>query len=432
MKERGKPLGAAYWRLWTASTISALGDGASFTALPLLAASLTRDPRLIGGLATAASVPWLVFSLHAGAIVDRHNKRTIAAAMDVTRGVVTVFIVVSIWADWVRIPLLYTTALLIGFAEVLFGNAAQAILPSVIADPDSLERANGWQYSADVIGRQFVGPPVGSFLFAAAASVPFIIDGISFFASAALILTFKISTAPGNTVAIPGVATTNGQLRPKMRAEIAEGLQWLFQHRLLRTLAVCLGIMNLCGTGAGALLVLVAQDRLHLSNKGFGVMLAAAAVGAVFGGLVGDKVSKAVGQGRTLMLAAVAEGGQFIVIGLTHSPVVAVVAMAVAGFTATSWNVVTVSLRQQIIPERLFGRVNATYRLFGLGMMPIGGVVGGLIAHRYGLRMPFLILGGVIVAETIPISLIATDKAIAEARNGRPVEPVKTDELVTD
>ena len=107
-------------------------------------------------------------------------------------------------------------------------------------------------------------------------------------------------------------------------------------------------------------------------------------------------------------------------------------AMAVAGFTATSWNVVTVSLRQQIVPQRLFGRVNAAYRLFGLGMMPIGGVVGGLIAHRYGLHMPFLILGGVIVAETIPIGLIATDKAIAEARNSRPIEPVETDELVTD
>ena len=217
-----------------------------------------------------------------------------------------------------------------------------------------------------------------------------------------------------------------------MRAEIAEGLRWLFQHRLLRTLAISLGILNLCTVGADALLVLVAQDRLHLTNRGYGVMISAAAIGAVLGGLVGDRASKVVGQGRTLMLATIAAGGHLIVIGLTHSPVVAVVAMAVAGFTATSWNVVTVSLRQQIVPQRLFGRVNAAYRLFGLGMMPIGGVVGGLIAHRYGLHMPFLILGGVIVAETIPIGLIATDKAIAEARNSRPVEPVEADELVTD
>lgn len=113
----------------------------------------------------AATIPWPVFSLHAGAIVDRHNKRVIAAAMDLILGVVTIGIVISIWADWVRLALLYVTALLIGFAEVLLSNAAQALLPLVVTDPDALERANEWQLSVEVVGQSSVGPPVGAFLF---------------------------------------------------------------------------------------------------------------------------------------------------------------------------------------------------------------------------------------------------------------------------
>lgn len=409
------PLGKPYWRLWTASTISSLGDGASQTALPLLAASLSRDPRLVAGVATAGTIPWLVFSLHAGAIVDRYDKRLISVAMDTIRAIVTFGIVISIWTDAVRLPLLYFTALMMGFAEVLFGNAAQALLPNVV-DAQQLERANGWQYSAEVASRQFVGPPIGSFLFAAAASVPFIIDGISFIASAALILTLGPIHRATRDMGVNNQSAAQPQRR--MRHEIAEGLKWLFSHRLLRTLAICLGIMNLCTNGAFAVLVLLAQDRLHLTTRGFGVMLAAAAIGSVVGGLIGDRVSRAIGQGLTLMIASLVEGGQLVVLGLTHSPVIAVLAMAMSGFTGTMWNVVTVSLRQQIIPPHLFGRVNSAYRLFGLGMMPIGTVIGGLIAHRWGVHMPFIVLGTVIVAEMIPIGLVATNAAIAHARAG--------------
>ena len=151
-------LAPRYWRLWWASSISALGDGVTVAALPLLAASLTSDPRLVSGIATAGTIPWLVFSLHAGALVDRFDRRRVMFAMDLVRGAVTILIALSVFQHWVRMPLLYVTALTIGFADVLFGNAAQAIIPSLV-ETGQLERANGFQQASETAGRQFLGPP---------------------------------------------------------------------------------------------------------------------------------------------------------------------------------------------------------------------------------------------------------------------------------
>src|SRR4030081_3725264 len=114
-------LAPRFWRLWWASSISAFGDGVTMAALPLLAASLSSDPRLVSGIATAGTIPWLVFSLHAGALVDRFDRRKVMFMMDIVRGAVTILIAVSVFQHWVRMPLLYLTSLTIGFADVLFG-----------------------------------------------------------------------------------------------------------------------------------------------------------------------------------------------------------------------------------------------------------------------------------------------------------------------
>ena len=401
-------LGIHYWRLWWASSISALGDGVTVAALPLLAASLSSDPRLVSGIATAGTIPWLVFSLHAGALVDRFDRRRVMWAMDIVRGAVTVLVAVSVFQHWVRLPLLYVTALMIGFADVLFGNAAQAIVPAVVEN-DQLERANGFQYSAETAGRQFIGPPIGSLLFAAAAGAPFVVDGATFLASAALLMTVRGRFRPEARPA-----------RTKMRHEIVEGLKWLFAHRLLRTLALCLGVMNLAANGAFAVFVLLAKQRLHVSNRGFGILLAAAAIGSVVGGLLGGRLARWLGQGRTLAVAVAFQAIALVGMGYITNPVPAAFLMMLEGLWGVSWNVVTVALRQQIVPERLFGRVNSAYRLFGLGMMPIGAIAGGLLADAFGIRAPTIIFGLVTAVLIVPIGLVATDSAIAAARAAPP------------
>jgi MFS family permease len=400
-------LAPRFWRLWWASSISALGDGVTVAALPLLAASLSSDPRLVSGIATAGTIPWLVFSLHAGALVDRFDRRKVMFMMDIVRGAVTILIAVSVFQHWVRMPLLYLTSLMIGFADVLFGNAAQAIIPSLV-ETDQLERANGFQQASETAGRQFLGPPVGSLLFAAAMGVPFVVDGATFLASAVLLVTIRGRFRPA--------AAPRPDGRTKMRHEIAEGLKWLFAHRLLRTLALCLGVMNLAANGAFAVFVLLAKQRLHVGDRGFGVLLAAAALGSVAGGLLGSRLARWLGQGRTLAATVVFEAIALVGMAYITNPVPAAVFMILEGLWGVSWNVVTVALRQQIVPERLFGRVNSAYRLFGLGMMPIGTIAGGLLAHAFGIRAPFIVFGIVTAVLVVPIGLVATDGAIAAAR----------------
>src|SRR5258706_9502907 len=377
-------------------------------ALPLLAASLSSDPRLVSGIATAGTIPWLVFSLHAGALVDRFDRRKVMFAMDIVRGAVTVLIAVSVFQHWVRMPLLYLTSLTIGFADVLFGNAAQAIIPSLV-ETDQLERANGFQQASETAGRQFLGPPVGSLLFAAAMGLPFVVDGATFIASAVLLMTIRGRFRPA-------AAAPRPDGRTKMRHEIAEGLKWLFAHRLLRTFALCLGVMNLANNGAFAIFVLLAKQRLHVGDRGFGVLLAAAALGSVAGGLLGSRRGGWLRQGRTLAATVVFEAIALVGMAYITNPVPAAIFMILEGLLGVSWNVVTVALRQQIVPERLFGRVNSAYRLFGLGMMPIGTIAGGFLAHAFGIRAPFIVFGIVTAVLVVPIGLVATDGAIAEAR----------------
>jgi MFS family permease len=234
-------LGSRYWRLWWASTISNLGDGIDLAALPLLAAALTRDPRLVAGLAVAARLPWLLFALTAGALVDRVDRRALMVGVNLVRGGLVAVIAVMVATGTTRIWLLYVISFLLGVNETLFDNAAQSLLPSIVA-PALLETANGRQQAAEVVANSFAGPPLGGILFSLTASAPFWADSASFVIAAALIATISGAFRPTRP------ADSDLTPRPSIRADIAEGIRWLHGHRLLRTLAMLLGVANLART----------------------------------------------------------------------------------------------------------------------------------------------------------------------------------------
>ena len=188
-------LGSRYWRLWSASVVSNLGDGIDAAALPLLAATLTRDPRLVAGMAVAFTLPWLLFALPAGAIVDRLDRRKVMYRVNVVRAALVAVIALSVVTDTASIWLLYVLAFSLGSCETLFDNAAQSIMPSIVATPQ-LERANGRLYAGEVVTNVFVGPPIGGILFAVAASVPFWLDSASFLVAALLVATIAGSFRP--------------------------------------------------------------------------------------------------------------------------------------------------------------------------------------------------------------------------------------------
>jgi MFS family permease len=397
-----RKLGLDYWRVWWANAISSTGDGAFVAALPLLAVTITRDPRLVSVVTAATFLPWMVLSLPAGAIVDRYDRATLMWSAQLVQAAVVALLAVAVVFRQANIEVLALGGLLLGCAEVIFSNAAQAVLPAIVP-PELLAKANGSQQISLTIGESFLGPPVGSLLFAAAAALPFGLDAVSFAASAGLVS--RLPRAP---------KADKGTRHPKIRAQIAEGLRWLARHRLLRVVAVLLGVYNFANQMGQAVLVLLATETLHVGTRGYGFLLASVAVGSVAGGLLCPRLTAKLGMLPSLIIGGAINAAVFIGIGLAPDPAVVAVMLAAQGFAVTMWNVVTVSLRQQIVPAPLLGRVNSVYRMLGWGLMPVGALAGGFVAHAAGLRAPYIAAGiicGLSLLAALPLLLAAGKQA---------------------
>jgi MFS family permease len=372
-------LGPEFRKLWTANAISNLGDGVTFVAGPLLAASLTRDPLLVAGLAFAQRLPWLLFSLVSGALVDRLDRRRLMATVDVARCLLLGLLGVAVLLDAATIPLLYAVFFAVGVAETLFDNASVSILPSVVAR-ERLPKANGRLLGARVVAEDLAGPPLGGVLFAAAAAVPFLLDAGTFAAAAALVAAMRGRFRVERPEEAP--PTT-------LRSEIAEGVRWLWRNRLLRILALAIGLMNVTLMATASILVLYAKERLGLGPAGYGLLFSSMAVGGIAASLVVERIVGWLGPATTMRVGLLIEASTHLVLALARSPLVVGAILALFGFHAITWNVTSISLRQELVPERLLGRVNSAYAVFSSGGTALGAVVGGLLARRFGLTAPF-------------------------------------------
>jgi MFS family permease len=401
-------LGPGYHRLWTAAAISTLGDGIYLAALPLLAATLTRDPLQVSIVAAAGWLPWLLFGLPAGALADRWDRRQVMWRVDAGRFLLVAALAVAVLAGWASVPLLAATGFLLGTGQTLFESAAQSILPALLArDPQRLERANSQMLGTQQVGQHLAGPPLGGLLFALAKAVPFAADAVSFLTSSVLLATLQ-----GRFTA----QRPTGAPRASLRAEIAEGLRWLLGHRLFRTMAVVVSVTNLSLAAGDAILVLFAQDKLGLRSVGFGLLLASYAVGGVLGSLLATRASRRLGAGTVFVGALLVAAVALVGIGATSDPWVAGGLLAVEGVVFTIFNVVAVSLRQAVVPDRLMGRVVAANRLVVLGSIPLGSVLGGVLGHALGLRAPFLGAAGVLVATALLAVPVVNNRTVTAAR----------------
>ena len=403
-------LGSEYRKLWTASSISNLGDGVTFVAAPLLAASLTGDPTLVAGLSFVYTAPRILLTLVGGALADRLDRRWLMGAVNVFRAALLGVLGVALLAGWESLTLLYSVFLFLGVSETLFDSASLAILPAVVRKED-LERANGRLTTAQLVADEFVGPPLGGFLFAVAAALPFLLDAGSFAAAAALVLTLR-----GRFRAERGTPASS-----TMFADIREGVGWLARHHLLRALAVMLGLASVAYMLTFSILVLFVRDVLGLGETGYGVLLAFSAVGGLVGSAVAGPLSRRLGAGRTISVSLLIGAGSYAGIAVSSSPLFVGTMLASYIFYAVVWNVVTVSLRQSIVPDRMLGRVNSAYRLLGLTGLALGALLGGLLVSGFGLAAPFW-TGAVLLGLMALISMpVVNNETIAEAcRNAAP------------
>jgi MFS family permease len=411
----------AYWRIWWASGISNLGDGIFLVALPLLAARLTRSEVSISLIAAVTALPWLLLSLPIGAIIDRSDRKRIMIRADLFRAAVIGALALAVAFDVAQIWMLWVMGFAIGVAEVFFDNASQALLPAVV--PDSLlQQANGRRYSVELVANIFIGTPLGSVLFAVAVALPFGVEAASFVLAVLLIAPLRGDFHPNPT----------RHETASLYAEMRTGLRWLWRNPLLRTIAVSLALTNLALEIPQAVFVLFAQDTLGISETGYGFLIGVMGAGAVLGGLLGDRIVGKLGQATSIYAALVVWVVCLTAIGVYPRPWSVALAVSIQSMAATVWNVVMVSLRQQVIPAELFGRVNSVYRWFAWGTMPIGALIGGQVAHHVGLRANYVVAAAVMVAAIVValpnVSTASIVRALTGDRRSNPDDdtPVRT------
>ena len=402
-------LGADYWRLWTSSGLSNLADGILKIGLPLVALTYTRSPALIAGLPFAFTLPWLLFALPAGALSDRLDRRRAMVGANLIRGALLGTLAViaavgggSIWA-------LYAVAICVGTAETVYDTSAQSIVPLLVGR-EGLPKANGRLFGMEIAANQFVGPPLAGVLATAGAA-------LSFITPAALWL-----------IAVAALCLVRGSFRVQhdgprstMRAEIAEGLRFLRGQPLLRRFAVMVGTFNFATNAVFAVFVLYAvgpSSPMGLSKTGFGILLTTDAAGSLLGSFIAERVERRLGRARTLVIAFAAGAALVGVAAVSANAYLIGAVFFIGGIGVVVSNVVMVSLRQTITPDRLLGRVNSCYRLVAWGTMPVGAAVGGLLAQFIGLRAVFAVMGAIAlgtVVATFSVTDAQMDAAEREA-----------------
>ncbi|HEY7626277.1 MAG TPA: MFS transporter, partial [Ilumatobacteraceae bacterium] len=329
-------LGPSYHKLFISTVISNIGDGMSVIAYPWLATAITRNPVLITSVALVQRLPWLVFTLPAGVITDRVDRKRAMVIADFTRFVLTLVVALAVLGRQSRLPgpndlagvrgtqtglylVLLVATLLLGTAEVLRDNCGQTFMPSIVR-PDQLEKANGRMWSGEGIANTFVGPPLGSLLLLVAFALPFFFDAASFFAAAAL-----VALIPGSFRA----QRPDDHVQASWKAELAEGFRWLRANELLRSMAIILGLMNMASMLSGSVLVLFAQEVLDIGPFLFTVMSFGLAGGAALGANTAPWLSKKLGSGTCLALTLGSSAVTAFIIGVSSWWPVVMIAFAV-------------------------------------------------------------------------------------------------------
>ncbi|MET7834819.1 MULTISPECIES: MFS transporter [Micromonospora] len=404
----GERLGGRFARLWTASTLSALGSGTATVAAPLYVASRTDDPLVVSAGAAVSWLPWLLFALPGGVLADRVDRRRLMVLIDWVRVVALVVLAAAMLTDRAGVALLYVVLFVVNTGEVVFRTAAQAVLPAVV--PRSrLERANGWLNGGTQVTQNMVAGPLGGFLFVLAAAAPFALNAGTYALSAVLVGLLA--------------GTYRGAGKPtgprSARAEIAEGFRWLLSQRLLRTMTMLIGLLNVTLTAALAVLVLLATERLGLGSVGYGALFTCMAVGGLLGSVVGDRLVAAITATWTVRVGLLIEAVLHLALAASRSAVVVGLALFAFGVHSALWNIVANSLRQRLTPTALMGRVGSTNLFIAAGGNCVGALLGGVVAARYGITAPYWV-GFVVAVAVTAATWRVFDRAVVAAAYADP------------
>ena len=429
-------LGARFAKLWAASTTSALGSGLALIAAPLYVASRTSSPLIVSGATGVAWLPWLLFALPGGVLVDRVDRRRLMVMIDWTRVAAMAVLATAIATGHGSIALLYAVLFVINTGEIVFRSASQAMIPAVVPRA-RLERANGWLTGGTTLTQGMLAGPLAGFLFAVAVWIPFFVNAGTYLASAVLIGlvagTYRSSLRPAAATSSPSAASAAGAagaagavrgLR-SVRADIAEGFGWLMGQRLLRTMSILIGLLNVTLTAATAVLVLLARERLGLGGVGYGLLFTCIAAGGILGAVIGDRLIGWVTATWTIRIGLLVEAGTHLVLATSRDAYLVGFILFAFGVHSSLWTIVGSSLRQRLTPPEMLGRVGSTGLFIAAGGNCVGAVLGGVIASNFGLTAPYWI--GFVVAVLVSAATWRVfDRATVAQAYPQPPAPAPT------
>jgi MFS family permease len=375
----------AFNRMWASSIISNLADGVMLAAVPLLAISLTDSPVLISLIGAMVMLPWLLFAIPIGAIVDRVDRRYIFAGANASRSAVVGVLALLIALGHVTIFWLLAAAFIIGVCEVAADTTAQSLIPQILEEKD-FEKGNSRLQISETVIQGFIGAPISGFIYALAIYLPFFINSLGFAISALLAL--KIPVKYLQDIRQEGEEKTERQFVADMKF----GIAYLFNQKVLRRLVVTTATIGLCYSMGSATMVLFIIKELGLQERFFGVILAIQGVGAILGALVASRTSSKFGRSKVMTFAIVASSAVLLIQGFSPNIYIFVALATFGGFVISQWNILLMATYQTVIPKELYGRIHGTRRTLVWGAMPLGSLLGGVLAN-FSLRLP-LYVGG--------------------------------------
>jgi len=389
-------MGPAFNRLWAGSIISNLSDGVLIAAAPLLAITLTDSTVLISIIGAMVMLPWLLFAMPIGVMVDRVDRRFILAGSNAMRSAIVGVMALGIATGQVTIYWLIISAFVIGVCEVATDTTAQSLIPQIL-DEEHYEKGNSRLQISETVIQGFIGSPLSGFLYAIAIWLPFFINSIGYAVATLLAISIPIQY-------LQDVRTENKKEgQPHFIEDIKFGIKYLYNHKVLRRLVVTTASIGVCYSAATATTVLFIIKELGLAPRYFGVILTIQGLGALFGAIVAPRASKKFGRSIMMTLGITASSVLILIQGFSPNIYVFVLLATLGGFTISQWNILLMATYQTIIPNELYGRIHGTRRTLVWGLMPIGSLLGGVLAH-FSLRLPMYV-GGVI-ASVIALSSI--------------------------
>ena len=411
-RRRRAPLGRDFGRLWTAAAFSNLADGVGRTAVPLIATTLTRDPMAIAVIGALAFLPWLVFGLPAGMLVDRFDRRLLMAIANGIRFFVAIGLATLTVTGALSIWWLFAGVLVFGLGETLFDNATSAAVPNLVTRPQ-LDRANGRLQAAQVTIDSFIATPIAGVLFAVSLALPLWVGAIGYLVPVALALILPLSAArPLRDAAAPEARS----------APAREALRFLWRHRYLRAMVLFTSFVGSVFAFAQAASILLFLDTFGVPEVAIGFVTAGIGLGALAGALVAAALVSRFGRARVMFTAHLVAGVALLLVAIAPGAITAVLAYALLACAVSVWNVPWGALRQQLVPGPLFGRVLGVIRTVTWGVFPAATIVGGFVA-RIDLRLPFLVAGVLSLGATAAAAhllLVGTRRVGADAADEGP------------